>query len=66
LFYGLHKLRKKERVEKGEISPVTFRNYIKAVKLFYEMSDIAITWRKITRDLPKAKRFDKCELSACR
>src|ERR687891_662845 len=30
----------KERVEKGEISPATVRNYIKAVKLFCEMNDI--------------------------
>jgi hypothetical protein len=30
----------KERVEKGEISPATLRNYIKAVKLFCEMNDI--------------------------
>ena len=41
----------KERVEKGEISPGTLRNYIKAVKLFCEMNDIAITWKKITRGL---------------
>jgi hypothetical protein len=47
----------KERVEKGEISPATVRNYIKAVKLFCEMNDIVITWKKITRGLPKARRF---------
>ena len=47
----------KERVEKGEISPATLRNYIKAVKLFCEMNDIAIAWKKITRGLPKARRF---------
>jgi hypothetical protein len=47
----------KERVGKGEISPATLRNYIKAVKLFCEMNDIAVTWKKITRGLPKARRF---------
>jgi hypothetical protein len=47
----------KERVENGEISPATLRNYIKAVKLFCEMNDIAATWKKITRGLPKARRF---------
>jgi hypothetical protein len=47
----------KERVEKGEISPATLRNYIKAVKLFCEMNDVTIRWKKITRGLPKARRF---------
>jgi hypothetical protein len=47
----------KGRVENGEISPATLRNYIKAVKLFCEMNDIVITWKKITRGLPKARRF---------
>jgi len=47
----------KERVRNGEISPATLRNYIKAVKLFCEMNDIVITWKKITGGLPKARRF---------
>lgn len=47
----------KERVARGEISPATLRNYIKAVKLFCEMNDIIVTWKKITRGLPKARRF---------
>jgi hypothetical protein len=47
----------KKRVEKEEISPATLRNYIKAVKLFCEMNDVTITWKKITRGLPKARRF---------
>ena len=47
----------KERVANGEISPATVRNYIKAIKLFFEMNDIVITWKKITRGLPEARRF---------
>jgi hypothetical protein len=47
----------KERVANEEISPATLRNCIKAVKLFCEMNDIVITWKKITRGLPKARRF---------
>ncbi len=43
----------KERVENEEISPATLRNFVKAIKLFCEMSDIDITWKKITRGLPK-------------
>jgi integrase len=47
----------KERVSNGEISPGTLRNYIKAIKLFCEMNDIVIVWKKIARGLPKARRF---------
>ena len=47
----------KERVEKQEISPATLRNFVKAIKLFCEMTDIEISWKKITRGLPKTKRY---------
>ncbi len=47
----------KERVEKEEITGATLRNFIKAIKLFCEMADIPITWKKITRGLPKTRRY---------
>jgi hypothetical protein len=47
----------KERVENQEISPATLRNFVKAIKLFCEMTDIDISWKKITRGLPKTKRY---------
>jgi integrase len=47
----------KERVENEEISPATLQNFVKAIKLFCEMSDIDITWKKITLGLPKTKRY---------
>jgi integrase len=47
----------KERVENQEISPVTLRNFVKAIKLFCEMADIDIAWKKITQGLPKTKRY---------
>ena len=43
----------KERVRKEEITGATLRNFVKAIKLFCEMSDIPITWKKISRGLPK-------------
>ena len=43
----------KNRVENKEITGATLRNFIKAIKLFCEMSDIPIQWKKITRGLPK-------------
>lgn len=31
---------------------------LKGIKLFCEMADIPIPWKKITRGLPKAKKYD--------
>lgn len=47
----------KERVEKNEITAGTLHNYVKTIKMFCEVSDIVITWKKITRGLPKGKRY---------
>jgi hypothetical protein len=47
----------KERVEKREITGATSRNFVKAIKLFCEMSDIPVPWKKIARGLPKIRRF---------
>jgi hypothetical protein len=47
----------KERVESGEITGATLRNNVKAIKLFCEMSDILVSWKKITRGLPKVRRY---------
>ena len=45
----------KERVKSGEISASTVPNYYKAVKLFCEMNDIILNWRKIAKGLPRAR-----------
>jgi len=42
----------KNRVETGEITASTLRNFVKPLKLFCEMSDIVIPWKRITRGLP--------------
>ena len=39
----------KERVDRKEISGATVRNYAKSIKLFCDMADIPIPWKKITR-----------------
>ena len=45
----------KERVDRKEITGATVRNYVKSIKLFCEMADIPIPWKKITRGLPRIK-----------
>ena len=39
----------KDRIEKKEITAATFFNNLKAIKLFCEMLDISIPFKKITR-----------------
>jgi integrase len=47
----------KARVNNREISGATVRNYVKAIKLFCEMADIPIPWKKLTRGLPRARNY---------
>ena len=44
-------------VNKKEIVGSTVQNYLKSVKLFCEMADINIQWKKISRGLPKGKSY---------
>ena len=46
----------KERVKKGDITAATLRNFVKSIKLYCEMSDVIISWKKITRGLPRARQ----------
>ncbi|MFI5406567.1 MAG: hypothetical protein ACHQ1D_08650 [Nitrososphaerales archaeon] len=45
----------KDRSQRGEITPGTLGNLVKAIKLFCEMSDVQIPWKKITRGLPRIR-----------
>jgi integrase len=45
------------RFNKKEITAGTIRNYVKSIKLFCSMSDIILNWDKITRGLPKGRRY---------
>lgn len=47
----------KQRAERGEISTSTLQNYYKPIKLFSEMNDITLNWKRITRSLPKRKAY---------
>jgi FtsZ-binding cell division protein ZapB len=45
----------KERVQRGEITAATLSNFVKSIKLFCEMCDISVPWKKITRGLPRPR-----------
>jgi integrase len=47
----------KERFNRKEITAGTIRNYVKSIKLFCAMADIAINWDKFIRGLPKGRRY---------
>ena len=47
----------KDRIERKEIVAGTLKNYSKAIRLFCEMSEIEIPWKRITRGLPRPKRY---------
>jgi hypothetical protein len=47
----------KSRYEKGEIAAGTVHNYVKCVRLLLEMNDVLLNWKKISRILPKVRRY---------
>ena len=47
----------KARYEKGEIAAGTVHNCVKCVRLLLEMNDILLNWKKISRILPKVRRY---------
>jgi hypothetical protein len=49
--------KQKERVERKEISAGTMKNYFQAIKLFCDMADIPISWKKISRGIPRVRKF---------
>jgi integrase len=46
-----------QRVNAKEITGATVRNYVKSIKLFCEMADLPIAWKKITRGLPRGRKY---------
>ena len=51
IFLDFHK----ERVRKIELAAGTLKNYYRAAKLFCEMNDLTLNWKRISKGLPKAK-----------
>jgi integrase len=46
----------KERVRRKELAAGTVKNYYRAFKLFCEMNDLSLNWKKISRGLPRVKK----------
>jgi len=45
-----------ERASRNEISETTISNYYKATKLFCEMNDLSLSWKRIRRGLPQGRK----------
>jgi hypothetical protein len=48
----------KERSANGEIAVGTIRNYYKAIKLFADMNEIHLVWKRISKGLPRPRNAD--------
>lgn len=47
----------RDQVDKKKIVAGTLKNYCKAIRVFCEMSEIELSWKRITRGLPRPKRY---------
>ena len=45
-----------ERARRNEISETTISNYYKAAKLFCEMNDLSLGWKRIRSGLPRGRK----------
>ncbi len=46
-----------DRVNKKETTGSTVGNYLKSIKVFCEMAEFSIAWKKISRGLPRAINY---------
>jgi integrase len=47
----------KERTDAKQITAGTMKNRYQGVKLFCEMADITISWKKISKSIPRVRKF---------
>jgi integrase len=49
--------KQRDRVNNKEITGSTIRNYVKSIKLFCDMNNIDIIWKKLIRGLPRGRKW---------
>lgn len=47
----------REKFDRKEIAAGTVKNYYQAIKLFCDMNDIPVPWKKIRKGLPRVRKF---------
>jgi integrase len=57
MLFSICTITERRRVERREISASTLNNYIKPIKLFCEQLEISLRWKRITRGLPRGRRY---------
>ena len=48
---------RREKFERKQIAAGTVKNYYQVVKLFCDLNDIPIPWKKIRKGLPRVRKF---------
>jgi hypothetical protein len=49
-------IKQNKRIAKGEVTAGTVRNYYKPAKLFCDMNDIVVNWKKVTKGMIREKQ----------
>jgi hypothetical protein len=52
-FHDFHK----ERVRRKELAAFTLKNYYRAAKLFCEMNDLTLNWKRKMKGVTEGKKF---------
>jgi hypothetical protein len=51
-----------EKFDRKEIAAGTVKNYYQAIKLFCDMNDIPVPWKKIRKGLPRVRKYSSSSM----